>query len=82
MLHQPSGGAQGMASDIAIQAEEILKLRSRLNGLYVEHTGRELSEIEKVMDRDTFMSSEEATEFGVIDEILVKRPEAEQGGGD
>ena len=71
-----------MASDIAIQAEEILKLRSRLNGLYVEHTGRELSEIEKVMDRDTFMSSEEATEFGVIDEILVKRPEAEQGGGD
>jgi len=82
MLHQPSGGAQGMASDIAIQAEEILKLRSRLNGLYVDHTGKRLKEIEKVMDRDTFMSSEEAKNFGVIDEILIKRPEEQEGGGD
>jgi len=71
-----------MASDIAIQAEEILKLRSRLNGLYVDHTGKRLKEIEKVMDRDTFMSSEEAKNFGVIDEILIKRPEEQEGGGD
>ncbi|GMH60200.1 hypothetical protein TrVE_jg11073 [Triparma verrucosa] len=82
MLHQPSGGAQGMASDIQIQAEEILKLRTRLNGLYEFHTGQELERIEKVMDRDTFMSVEEAIEFGVVDEILVKREKGEEGEGE
>jgi ATP-dependent Clp protease protease subunit len=73
MLHQPSGGAQGMASDIAIQAEEILRTRSRLNALYVHHTGQELNEVERVMDRDTFMSIEQAIEFGVVDQMLEKR---------
>jgi len=74
MLHQPSGGAQGMASDIAIQAEEILKLRARLNGLYVAHTGQDVGAIEKVVDRDTFFDAEEALAFGIVDEVLTKRP--------
>ncbi len=73
MVHQPSGGAQGMASDIEIQAREILKLRKRLNDMYVEHTGRKLSEIEKVMDRDTFMSAEEAKKFGLVDHVVSNR---------
>ena len=71
-----------MASDIQIQAEEILKLRTRLNGLYEFHTGQELERIEKVMDRDTFMSVEEAIEFGVVDEILVKREKGGEGEGE
>lgn len=74
MLHQPSGGAQGMASDIEIQAREILRTRANLNKLYVHHTGRELAEIEAVMDRDTFMDVNQAVDFGVIDEVLTKRP--------
>ena len=75
MVHQPSGGAQGMASDIAIQAEEILKLRARLNGIYVGHTGQPLDVIESAMDRDNYMSAEEAAEFGLIDEVINSRPE-------
>ena len=63
-----------MASDIAIQAQEILRTRANLNLLYVHHTGRSLDEIEKVMDRDTFMDVKQAVEFGVIDEVLNKRP--------
>ncbi|KAL3817222.1 hypothetical protein ACHAXA_009509 [Cyclostephanos tholiformis] len=74
MLHQPSGGAQGKAADIEIQAREILRMRSSLNRLYVHHTGRELDEIERVMDRDTFMDVDQAMSFGVIDEVLNKRP--------
>ena len=74
MLHQPSGGAQGMAADIDIQAREILRTRANLNQLYVHHTGQELEEIEKVMDRDTFMDVQQAIDFGVIDEALTKRP--------
>tara|TARA_Y100001001_G_scaffold161116_1_gene184948 strand:+ start:471 stop:1145 length:675 start_codon:yes stop_codon:yes gene_type:complete len=73
MVHQPSGGARGMASDIEIQAKEILKLRERLNKIYVEQTGRKLTEIEKVMDRDTFMSAEEARDFGLIDHVVKNR---------
>lgn len=73
MVHQPSGGAQGMASDIEIQAREILKLREKLNNIYVKHTGRKLSEVEKVMDRDTFMSAEEAQKFGLIDHVVNSR---------
>ena len=76
MLHQPSGGAQGMASDIEIQAQEILRIRQNLNQLYVHHTGQSLSEIERVMDRDTFMSPQQAVEFGVIDQIVDKRDAA------
>jgi ATP-dependent Clp protease protease subunit len=74
MVHQPSGGAQGQAADIEIQAREILKLRERLNQIYVEHTGQDLETIERAMDRDNFMSPEEAKAFGLIDEVVEKRP--------
>lgn len=73
MVHQPSGGAQGMASDIEIQAREILKLREKLNNIYVERTGQKLSVIEKAMDRDTFMSAEEAKAFGLVDHVISNR---------
>jgi len=72
MIHQPLGGAQGQASDIEIQAREILRIRSMLNDIYVKHTGKKLEEIEKSMDRDNFMSAEEAKKFGLIDEVVVK----------
>ena len=75
MIHQPSGGAQGQATDIEIQAKEILSLRKRLNEIYVQNTGKKLSDIEKDMDRDNFMSPAEAKKFGLIDEIYEKRPE-------
>ena len=78
MLHQPSGGAQGMASDIEIQAQEILRTRSNLNKLYVSHTGQPLEDIERVMDRDTFMNAEQAIAFGVIDAVLEKRETQEE----
>lgn len=74
MVHQPSGGAQGQAADIEIQAREILKLRSRLNEIYVRHTGQTLETIETAMERDYFMSPEEAKAFGLIDEVVEKRP--------
>ena len=73
MIHQPSGGCRGQATDIEIHAREILALRKRLNNMYVHHTGRSLHEIEKAMERDNFMSPEEAKEFGLIDEIIAKR---------
>ncbi len=75
MIHQPSGGAQGQATDIEIQAREILKVRARLNDLYVYHTGQPLEVIERSMERDNFMTAEEAKEFGLIDEVVSKRPE-------
>ena len=74
MTHQPSGGFSGQATDIEIHAREILSLRERLNGIYVKHTGRSLKDIEKIMERDTFMSPEEALKHGLIDEVVVKRP--------
>ena len=74
MMHQPSGGTQGQAADIEIQAREILKLRERLNAIYAEHTGQKLEVIEEAVDRDRFMSPEDALEFGLIDEIVVDRP--------
>ena len=77
MVHQPSGGAQGQATDIEIQAREILALRARLNNIYVEHTGQTLDVIEKVMERDKFMTADEAKEFGLIDEVVSKRPSAD-----
>ncbi|MDP3372511.1 MAG: ATP-dependent Clp endopeptidase proteolytic subunit ClpP [Candidatus Paracaedibacteraceae bacterium] len=76
MLHQPSGGAQGQATDIEIQAREILKTRARLNQMYVEATGQPLNVIEDTMERDSFMSSEEALAFGLIDHVITKRPDA------
>ncbi len=73
MIHQPSGGFQGQASDIEIHAKEIIALRHRLNEVYVKHTGQKLSTIEKAMDRDNFMAAEAAKEFGLIDEIVETR---------
>ena len=77
MVHQPSGGAQGQATDIEIQAREILSLRSRLNQIYVNHTGQELSVIESALERDRFMNPEEAKEFGLIDEVVASRPKTD-----
>jgi len=74
MIHQPSGGAQGQATDIEIQAREILKTRARLNQICVQHTGQELSAIEGKMERDTYMTAIEAKEFGLIDEVVDRRP--------
>ncbi len=74
MIHQPSGGAQGQAADIEIQAQEILRLRERLNEIFVKHTGQSLDVIEKAVERDKFMSPEEAKAFGIIDEVFAQRP--------
>ena len=76
MIHQPSGGAQGMASDIEIQAKEILRMRHRLNTLYASYTGKTIEEIEKAMDRDNFLEADEAKAFGLVDEVMDKRPMA------
>ena len=77
MIHQPSGGIQGQATDIEIQAREILALRARLNGIYATHTGQTLSVIEEAVDRDRYMTPEEALDFGIIDEVVVDRPPIE-----
>ncbi|ERN09439.1 hypothetical protein AMTRI_Chr09g32320 [Amborella trichopoda] len=74
MVHQPSGGAQGQASDIAIHAEEILKTKDRLNALYAKHTGQDAEVIRQRLERDTFMSAEEACKFGIVDEVIQRRP--------
>ncbi|NBR95423.1 MAG: ATP-dependent Clp endopeptidase proteolytic subunit ClpP [Proteobacteria bacterium] len=74
MIHQPSGGFQGQATDIEIHAQEILSLKKRLNEIYVKHTEQKLSTIEKAMERDNFMNANKALEFGLIDQILDKRP--------
>ena len=74
MIHQPSGGFQGQAVDIEIQAREIIQLRERLNQVYADHTGQTLKAIEKAMDRDTFMSADEAKSFGIIDTVIKERP--------
>jgi ATP-dependent Clp protease, protease subunit len=74
MVHQPSGGAQGQATDIQIQAEEILKVRSRLNDIYARHTGKSLKVIEASMERDNFMTADEAKDFGLVDHVVDKRP--------
>ena len=74
MTHQPSGGFQGQATDIEIHAKEILDLRQRLNGIYEKHSGKTIKQIEKIMDRDTFMKAEDAKNFGLIDQVVEKRP--------
>jgi ATP-dependent Clp protease protease subunit len=74
MIHQPSGGAQGMASDIEIQAREILRIRHRMNELMAQYTGRTLEEIEKNVERDKFFSAMEAKDFGLVDEVFERRP--------
>ena len=77
MIHQPSGGFQGQATDIEIHTKEILEIKKRLNNIYVKHTGQKLSVIEKSMERDNFMTSKDAKEFGLIDKIIEKRIEIE-----
>jgi ATP-dependent Clp protease protease subunit len=77
MIHQPSGGAQGQATDIEIQAREILATRARLNEIYVKHTGQSLEVISTAVERDKFLSPLEAKEFGLIDEVVVSRPARE-----
>jgi ATP-dependent Clp protease protease subunit len=74
MVHQPSGGAQGQAADIEIQAREILTLRSRLNEIYEKHTGQTLAAIEAKLERDSYMSASEARDFGLVDEVVEARP--------
>jgi ATP-dependent Clp protease protease subunit len=80
MVHQPSGGARGMASDIEIQAREILRIRTRMNDLYVKYTGRTLPEIEQALDRDTFLEADEALKFGIVDKVFESRPDADKPG--
>lgn len=82
MVHQPSGGFQGQATDIEIHAKEILNLRSRLNEIYVRHTGQTLSTIEDAMDRDKFLSPSDAKEFGLVDEVVISRPRSDESKKD
>ena len=77
MIHQPLGGAQGQASDIAIQAEEILRMKAELNGILAENTGQKIETIEADTDRDNFMSATEAVAYGLIDEVLTKKEKSE-----
>ena len=79
MVHQPSGGFRGQASDIALHAQEILALKQRLNEIYVKHTGRSIEEVERALDRDNFMTAEQAKEFGLIDEVYEKRIDTDTG---
>lgn len=74
MIHQPSGGTRGQATDIEIEAKEIIRIRHQLNGIYANNTGQSIEKIEKDMDRDFFMSSEEAMEYGLIDKVIEERP--------
>jgi ATP-dependent Clp protease protease subunit len=74
MVHQPSGGFQGQATDILLHAQEILNLKKRLNDIYVRHTGQPLKKIEDALERDTFMTAEMAKDFGLIDKVIDKRP--------
>ena len=78
MIHQPSGGAQGQATDIEIQAREILALRARLNEIYVNHTGQKLSVIEEALERDTYMTPKDAQKFGIIDQVVEQRPAVDE----
>ncbi len=81
MLHQPSGGAQGQATDIEIHAREILATRERLNKIYAHHTGQDIEIVRQSLERDKFLTAEGAREFGLIDEVVSKRPEIESAEG-
>lgn len=74
MIHQPSGGARGQATDIEIHTREILNIKKRLNNIYVQHTGQKLSTVQRSMERDNFMSPEDAKKFGIVDKIIESRP--------
>jgi ATP-dependent Clp protease, protease subunit len=75
MVHQPTGGFQGQASDIVRHAEDIMKIKRRLNEIYVQHTGQDYDTIEKTLDRDHFMSADESKEFGIVDHVILRRPD-------
>jgi ATP-dependent Clp protease protease subunit len=75
MIHQPLGGIEGQATDIAIHAEHIVKMRTRLNKIIAKHTGQSLKQVEKDTDRDNFLNAEEALKYGLIDRIVEKRPD-------
>ena len=77
MVHQPSGGFQGQATDIQLHAREIEALKRRLNEIYKKHTGKDIATIEEALERDNFMTADEAKDFGLIDQVLAKRPEAD-----
>ena len=77
LVHQPSASYQGQATDIARHAQEIVKLKQRLNGIYGKHTGQEIAAVEKALDRDTYMTADEAREFGLLDEVFSRRPGAD-----
>ncbi|MFM5893699.1 MAG: ATP-dependent Clp endopeptidase proteolytic subunit ClpP [Novosphingobium sp.] len=81
MIHQPSGGARGMASDIEIQAREIIKLKERMHELYAKYTGKSVKAVAEAMDRDTWMDAEEARAFGLVDKVFESRPEGETDAG-
>ena len=81
MIHQPSGGYQGQATDIEIHAREVLAVKARLNAIYAKHTGQSLDKIEESMERDNFMTPEKAKEFGLIDEVVDKRPSTDEAEG-
>ncbi len=78
MVHQPSGGFQGQASDIELHAKEILELRERLNGIYANHTGQDIKKIANALERDNFMTAGAAKEFGIIDKVFSKRPDQDE----
>jgi ATP-dependent Clp protease protease subunit len=78
MIHQPSGGYQGQATDIEIHAREVLAVKARLNAIYAKHTGQPLDKVEESMERDNFMTPEKAKEFGLIDEVVDKRPSSDE----
>jgi ATP-dependent Clp protease protease subunit len=79
LVHQPSASYYGQAADIARHAQEVIKLKHRLNEIYAKHTGRTVAEIEKALDRDTYMTAEEAKAFGLIDQVMTRRPDSPEG---
>jgi ATP-dependent Clp protease protease subunit len=79
LVHQPSASYYGQAADIARHAEEVVKLKHRLNEIYAKHTGRTVAEIERALDRDTYMTADEAVTFGLIDQVMTRRPEGSEG---
>ncbi len=80
LVHQPSASYYGQAADIARHAQEVIKLKHRLNEIYAKHTGQTVAEIEKALDRDTYMTADEAKAFGIIDQVMARRPEGTEGG--
>jgi len=80
LVHQPSASYYGQAADIARHAQEVIKLKHRLNEIYAKHTGRTVAEVEKALDRDTYMTADDAKAFGIIDQVMVRRPEGAEGG--